>query len=61
MNGILAHYPDTELHVVLDNPDTVSGHDLWLARHPQVHFHYTPTHAPWLNQIEVWFTPIPSG
>ena len=27
------------------------------ARHPLVHFHYTPTHASWLNQIEVWFTP----
>jgi DDE superfamily endonuclease len=21
-----------------------------------VHFHYTPTHASWLNQIEVWFS-----
>jgi transposase len=21
-----------------------------------VHFHYTPTHASWLNQIEIWFS-----
>jgi hypothetical protein len=21
-----------------------------------VHFHYTPTHASWLNQVEVWFS-----
>jgi len=25
-----------------------------------VHFHYTPTHTSWLNQIEIWFS-IPSG
>ena len=30
--------------------------DRWLAQHPSVHFHYTPTHASWLNQIEVWFS-----
>ena len=30
--------------------------DLWLARHPNVHFHYTPTHTSWLNQIEIWFS-----
>ena len=28
----------------------------WLARHPHVHFHFTPTNASWLNQIEVWFS-----
>ena len=31
-------------------------HDRWLARHPDVHFHFTPTHASWLNQVEVWFS-----
>ena len=30
--------------------------ELWLARHPNVHFHYTPTHTSWLNQIEIWFS-----
>jgi hypothetical protein len=24
--------------------------------HPEVHFHFTPTHASWLNQIEIWFS-----
>jgi transposase len=28
---------------------------MWLKRHKNVHFHYTPTHASWLNQIEIWF------
>ena len=31
-------------------------HDRWLARHKNVHFHFTPTHASWLNQVEVWFS-----
>lgn len=57
MNRLLAQYPDRELHVILDNLSTHKPkHDRWLARHPQVHFHYTPTHASWLNQVEVWFS-----
>jgi transposase len=28
----------------------------WLNRHPQVRFHYTPTHASWLNLIECFFS-----
>ena len=57
MNRIVTQYPQTELHVVLDNLNTHKPkHDRWLARHPLVHFHYTPTHASWLNQVEVWFS-----
>lgn len=57
MNGVVSQYPDTELHVILDNFTTHKPkHDRWLKRHPQVQFHYTPTHASWLNQIEVWFS-----
>ena len=57
MNSIVARYPDTELHVILDNLNTHKPKiDRWLARHPSVHFHYTPTHASWLNQIECWFS-----
>ncbi len=57
MNNIVAQYPDIELHVVLDNLNTHKPkHDKWLARHPNVHFHYTPTHASWLNQVECWFS-----
>ena len=57
MNRVVAQYPDTELHVILDNYVTHKPkHDRWLARHPLVHLHYTPTHASWLNQIEVWFS-----
>jgi transposase len=28
----------------------------WLLRHPRVHFHYTPTHASWMNMIECFFS-----
>jgi transposase len=57
MNEVIADYPGQEIHVVLDNLSTHKPkHDLWLARHPNVHFHFTPTHASWLNQVEVWFS-----
>ena len=57
MNRVVATYPDHELHVILDNLSTHKPkHDGWLARHPRVHLHYTPTHASWLNLIEVWFS-----
>jgi len=57
MNSVVADYPETELHVVLDNLNTHKPkNDRWLIKHPDVHFHYTPTHASWMNQIECWFS-----
>ena len=57
MNSLVALYPETELHVVLDNLNIHKPkHDRWLARHPNVHVHYTPTHSSWLNQVEIWFS-----
>jgi len=57
MNSVVATYPETELHVVLDNLNTHKPkHDRWLTKHPNVYFHYTPTHASWMNQIECWFS-----
>ena len=57
MNQIVAAYPDKELHVVLDNLSTHKPkNDRWLKRHPKVHFHFTPTRASWLNQVEIWFS-----
>ena len=57
MNEVVSSYSRSEIHVVLDN---LSSHkpkvDNWLGRHKNVHFHYTPTHASWLNQIEIWFS-----
>lgn len=57
MNRIVAEQPGRELHVILDNLNTHKPkNDRWLKRHPNVHFHFTPTKASWLNQIEIWFS-----
>jgi transposase len=57
MNDIVALYPDTAIHVVLDNLNTHKPkNDRWLKRHPNVQFHFTPTRASWLNQVEIWFS-----
>jgi transposase len=57
MNEVVADYPDQEIHVVLDNLRTHKPkRDRWRARHKNVHFHFTPTHASWLNQVEIWFS-----
>jgi transposase len=56
MDQIVAETPaDRQLHVVLDNYCTHKKCDAWLALHPHVHFHFTPTSASWLNQVEIWF------
>ena len=46
-----------ELHVILDNSSSHATPEVqaWLAAHPRVHFHFTPTGASWLNLIEAWF------
>jgi len=57
MNGLCSAYPQQKIHVILDNLNTHKPkHDRWLQRHKNVSFHYTPTHASWLNQIEIWFS-----
>jgi len=57
MNRVIKQYEGKEIHVILDNLSTHKPkRDLWLARHPNVHLHYTPTHTSWLNQIEIWFS-----
>jgi len=57
MNRIVADHPGKEIHVILDNLSTHKPkRDRWLARHPNVRFHFTPTYSSWLNQIEIWFS-----
>jgi len=56
MDEVVAEYsPDQEIHVVLDNYCTHKKNDEWLAKNKNVQFHYTPTSASWLNQVEIWF------
>ena len=57
MNEVTAANRDKEIHVILDNLSTHKPkRDMWLARHKNVRFHYTPTHTSWLNQVEIWFS-----
>ena len=50
-------YPRRRLHVVLDNYHTHKHDDInhWLAKHPRITLHFTPTSGSWLNLVEVFF------
>src|ERR1035437_9841146 len=58
LDGVLAELPlDREIHVILDNYSTHKKNDDWLAKfEKRVQFHFTPTSASWLNQIEIVFS-----
>ena len=49
-----------EIHIVLDNLSThkTKAVEQFLAAHPKVHFHFTPTYSSWLNQVKLWFAKI---
>ncbi len=57
LDGVIAELPlDREIHVILDNYSTHKKDDDWLAKFGgRVQFHFTPTSASWLNQIEIVF------
>jgi transposase len=51
---------DRKIHIIIDN---LSAHKTqqvrtFLAAHPSVRLHYTPTYSSWLNQVELWFSKI---
>lgn len=47
-----------EVHAILDNLQVHKTPEVteWLQAHPRWTFHFTPTHASWLNQIELFFS-----
>jgi len=61
LSDLVAGQPEgQEIHVILDN---LSAHKTqrvkdFLADHPPVHLHFTPTYSSWLNQVELWFARI---
>lgn len=57
LDGVVAELPeDKEIHVILDNYCTHKRNEDWLTKYAgRVQFHFTPTSASWLNQIEIWF------
>jgi transposase len=56
LNQAVAGRRRKAIHVILDN---LAVHKsplvwTWLAQHPNVRFHFTPTYSSWLNQVEIW-------
>ena len=51
---------DKSLHLICDNYATHKHPKVkeWLARHPRIHLHFTPTSASWLNMVERFFRDI---
>lgn len=49
-----------DLHLIADNYATHKHPAVraWLAKHPRVHMHFTPTSASWLNLVERFFAEI---
>jgi transposase len=58
LDDVLADQPqDAEIHVILDNYSPHKRNDDWLEKFEgRVRFHFTPTSASWLNQIEIVFS-----
>ncbi len=49
---------DLQVHLVLDNGSSHIARDTrwWFVDHPRFHAHSIPTHASWLNQVELFFS-----
>ena len=49
-----------QLHLVMDNYAAHKHPNVkaWLAANPRFVVHFTPTHASWMNLVEVWFSMI---
>jgi transposase len=61
LSDIVVHQPaGKEIHVIADNLATHKTKlvQSFLAEHPNVHLHFTPTYWSWLNQVELWFAKI---
>ncbi|MCH9682256.1 MAG: IS630 family transposase [Deltaproteobacteria bacterium] len=62
MNALARKYPGKQVYVVWDNLNIHydGKDDRWTsfnARHDgRFHFVYTPKHASWMNQVEIWFS-----
>src|SRR5829696_135432 len=59
LGDLVAHTPaGLDLHCIVDNLTTHSPElvEQFLHQHPHVHLHFTPTHASWLNQVELFFS-----
>jgi transposase len=58
LDELTSKYEGQRLCVVMDNLNTHTNKSAmeWLERNPLVSFHYTPTHASWVNLVECFFS-----
>jgi transposase len=58
LDGELPVVEDQRIIAVTDNLSTRGTQEVkdWLEAHPRWSFQFTPTHASWLNQIEIFFS-----
>jgi transposase len=49
--------PELALHLIVDNYATHKHPEVlaWIAQHPRIHLHFTPTSSSWLNLVERFF------
>jgi len=47
-----------KIHIICDNYSAHKHKKVkeWVEDHDNIFIHFTPTHASWLNQIEIWFS-----
>lgn len=59
MEEVARRYPTGEVYVVWDNLNIHTG-EAWQhfseRQGGRFHFVYTPKHASWMNQVEIWFS-----
>jgi transposase len=57
LKQIAKAHPRVKLHVVTDNYTTHNHPNVkaWLAKHPRITMHFTPTSASWMNMVEIFF------
>jgi transposase len=51
---------ELDIHLVMDNGSSHTSKVTmgWMAEHPRFVAHYTPVHASWVNQVELFFSII---
>lgn len=58
LDQVADHHPTGVVHLVLDNLNTHVSQPVrdWNHQHgDRFRIHFTPLHASWLNQVEIWF------
>ena len=52
--------PELDLHLIVDNYATHKHPAVihWVAKHPRIHMHFTPTSSSWMNLVERFFRQI---